>query len=198
MQRRISFEQYRTMDLSMFTAVLCVCEAVIVLAATRWFSGEMYTLSLTSAVTALVMVRWGAWATIPAVLGALSFCIASGASAAQGLIYCAGNLAALALLPALRRITWKRLEDNVLLALLYGLLAALLMQAGRAAIALLMGNPIGVCIGFITTDVLSTLFSVLIVWICRRLDGMLENQAHYVLRIQKEQEDKNNSGGMSA
>ncbi len=196
MQRRISFAQYRTMDLSVFTSVLCVCEAMIVLAATRWFPGEPYTLSLTSAVTALVMVRWGAWAAIPAVLGAIAFCLASGASAAQFIIYCAGNLAALLLVPVLSSLTWRRLKDNVLLALTYGVLGALLMQAGRAGMALLLGNPIGVCVGFLTTDVLSTLFSALIVWICRRLDGMLENQAHYVLRIQKEQEDMKNSGGI--
>ncbi len=196
MQRRMSFAQYRAMDLSVFTSVLCLCEAMIVLAGTRWFPGEPYTLSLTSAVTALVMVRWGAWAAIPAVLGAAAFCLAGGASAAQFAIYCAGNLAALLLLPALSRLTWKRLKDNVLLTLLYGVLAALLMQTGRAGAALLLGNLLGACIGFLTTDVLSTLFSALIVWICRRLDGMLEDQAHYILRIQKEQEDMKNLGGI--
>ena len=198
MQRRMSFAQYRAMDLFAFTSVLCACEAMIVLAATRWFPAEPYTLSLTGAVTAVVMVRWGAWAAVPAVLGALTLGAVSGAGLLQMVIYCAGNLLALALLPALGRKGWKRLGDHVLLALAYGAFVPLLMQLGRAAAALLLGSPIGICFGFLTTDVLSTLFSALIVWICRRLDGMLENQAHYILRIQKEQEDMKNSGGIDA
>lgn len=182
------------MDLCAFTAMLCACEAIIVLAGTRWFPGEPYTLSLTSAVTAIVMVRWGAWAAIPAALGGLAFCLASGASAAQMMIYCVGNLAALLLVPLLARVTWKGLKESVLLAMAYGLLAALLMQTGRAAIALAMGYPFGALIMFYTTDVLSALFSVLIVWICRRLDGMLEEQTHYIKRIQEE--EMNRAGGM--
>ena len=67
-----------------------------------------------------------------------------------------------------------------------GLGSALLMQAGRFAIAWLLGHSPGVCAGFFTTDVLSSFFSMLIVWICRRLDGMLEEQKHYLARIAQE------------
>lgn len=197
MQRRMSLKQYRTMDLCVFASILCVCEVLIVLAGTRWFPGELYTLSLSAAVTAVVIVRWGAWAAIPAALGGLSFCLASGATGAQFAIYCGGNLAVLLLCPWVRRVTWQRLHGNVLLAIAYGAAAALLMQTGRALVALTMGHAPGAMIMFYTTDVLSTLFSALIVWICRRLDGMLEEQTHYILRIQKEQEEKK-SGGMNA
>lgn len=186
MQRRITFEQYRAMDLFAFTALLCLCETLIVLGSTVWFADQLYTLSLTAAVTAVVLVRWGAFAAVPALLGGFVFCLFSGAAPAQYLIYCAGNLLSLLLVPALKRIGWKRLHDNVLLALLYGLLAALLMQTGRFTIALLLGYAPGVCAGFITTDVLSAFFCMLVVWICRRLNGMLEDQKHYLVRIQKE------------
>ena len=174
------------MDLLFFSFLTCVGEALIVLAATRWFPGEPYTLSLVPAVCAVVMVRWGAWAAVPALLGALTLCLISGAHIHQLLVYCAGNMLALLLLPLLRGGGWKRLQGHVLLALLYGVLAALLMQTGRAAAALILGSAPGVCIMFITTDVLSTLFSALVVWICRRLDGMLEEQRHYLVRIQEE------------
>ena len=66
MKRGITFQQYRGMDVFFFTALLCLCESLIALASTRWFPGEPYTLSLTSAVTAIVMVRWGAFAAFPA------------------------------------------------------------------------------------------------------------------------------------
>ena len=183
------------MDLCIFTAMLCICEAMIVTASTIWFEQEPYMLSLTPAITAVVMVRWGAYAVVPAVMGGLTLCAFSGAGVSQYLVYGAGNMLCLALLPVLRRMTWKRLHEQVLLSMAYGLAAALLMQAGRAVLALLLGRSLAVSLGFFTTDVLSALFSVLIVWICRRLDGMLEEQAHYIERIR---EEMIRSGGMRA
>lgn len=188
MKQQITFRQYRAMDLTMFAALLCICEALITLGATRWFTGEPYTLSITPAVTAIVMVRWGGFAAIPAVLGAFVFCLVSGATLPQYIIYCVGNLAALVLTQVLCRDGWKRLHDNVLLSMLYGLLAAVLMQLGRFLLALVMGNSLSLCVGFITTDVLSNLFAMLIVWITRRLDGVLEEQRHYLKRVADEME----------
>ena len=188
MKKQISFRQYRAMDLFLFTALLCGCEALITLGATRWFPGEPYTLSITPAVTAIVMVRWGGFAAIPAVLGAGVFCFVSGAALPQYLIYCVGNLASLVLTRLLFGDGWKRLHENVLMAMLYGLSTALLMQLGRLVLGLVMGGSLRVCVGFVTTDTLSTLFAVLIVWIARRLDGMLEEQRHYLHRVAEEME----------
>lgn len=188
MKQQITFRQYRAMDLFLFTALLCICETLITLGATRWFPGEPYTLSITPAVVAIVMVRWGGFAAVPAVLGAFVFCLFSGATLTQYIIYCVGNLAALVLTQLLCRIGWKRLHDNVLLAILYGLLTAVLMQLGRALIAAVFGHPLAVCAGFVTTDTLSVLFSVLLVWITRRLDGVLEEQKHYLKRVADEME----------
>ena len=187
MRRQMTFAQYRAMDIFMFTALLCLCEALIVLGSIVWFADQLYTLSLTAAVTAIVLVRWGAPAAVPALCGGFVLCFFSGAAPAQYLIYCMGNLLALALLPLLRGEGWKRLHENVLLAMGYGLMTALLMQLGRFVIAALLGTAPAVCAGFITTDVLSTFFAVLLVWICRRLDGMLEEQRHYLIRIQEEE-----------
>ena len=188
MKHQITFRQCRAMDVGMFTALMCICEMLITLGATRWFPGEPYTLSITPAVTAIVMVRWGGFAAIPACLGAFVFCLVSGATLPQYAIYCVGNLAALVLTQFLRRYDWERLHTQVLLAMLYGLLTALVMQLGRAVIALALGNSLAVCAGFVMTDMLSTLFAVLIVWIARQLDGMLEEQKHYLTRVAEEQE----------
>ena len=195
MKQQITFRQYRAMDLFLFTALLCICETLITLGATRWFTGEPYTLSLTPAVTAIVMVRWGGFAAIPAVLGAFVFCLVSGATLPQYVIYCVGNLAGLVLTQVLCRIGWKRLHENVLFSMLYGLLTAVLMQLGRFLLALVMGNPLAVCVGFIATDTLSTLFAVLLVWITRRLDGVLEDQKHYLKRVADEMEQERMAQG---
>ena len=62
------------------------------------------------------------------------------------------------------------------------------MKKFTRLLALLLGNPLAVMLPFFTTDALSTLFAALIVWITRRLDGMLEEQKHYLRRIAEEQE----------
>ena len=190
MKHQITFRQYRAMDLFIFTALLCVCETLITLGATRWFPQEPWTLSLTPAVTAIVMVRWGGFAAIPAYLGAFVFCLASGATLSQYAVYCVGNLAALALTQFLYRFGWKRLHEQVLLAILHGMMTALLMQLGRALMALALGTPLALCGGFFTTDVLTTLFAALVVCMSRGLNGMLEEQKHYLRRIAEEMENE--------
>ena len=175
---RYSFRQYRSIDLTMFAVILCVSEALIVTAANRWFPDQLYTVSAVGAVTAIVLMRWGPWALLHAVLGGIVFCIASHGSPRQFFIYCTGNILSLLMLIPLRSFG----KD------IFGLGTVLLMQLGRALLALLLGGEFFTCLGFFTTDVLSLLFTGVIVWIARRLDGIFEDQKHYLLRIHEAEE----------
>lgn len=194
MKRSITFRQYRNMDVGMFTVLICLSEVLITLGATRWFPGEMYTLSLSCAVMAIVMVRWGAWAALPTAAAGAVFCLAHSltrqVAPADYLVYMVGSQAGLAMLLFLKKYDWQALKGNILLALMYGLLTALCMQVGRMAVALAFGRPFGACTGYITTDVLSTFFSVLLAGITSRLDGMLEEQKHYLHRVQQEMKEQ--------
>lgn len=188
MQKQITFRQYRTLDLFFFALMLVVSEVLITLGATIWFPGEPYTVSLSCAVMAIVMVRWGVWAAVPAAAGSVAFCLVSGAALPQYAMYVLGSMAGLLMVPVLKKAGWQKLHENVLLLLGYGLATALLMQLGRCLTALLLGSSLQVCVGFFATDILSAFFSVLLVWIAKRLDGMLEEQRHYLKRIQEEKE----------
>ena len=163
-------------------------EALLVTAATRWFPTQAYTVSVTAALTAVVMIRWGPWAAIHAALGGVVFCLASGGNARQFAVYSLGNELAMLLLPALK---WKKDEffrATPLRAMAFGALTLLLMQAGRALVAILGGASAAQAAGFFTTDSISMLFTLVIMWIVRRLDGVFENQYHYLRRIQAERE----------
>jgi uncharacterized membrane protein len=104
-------------------------------------------------------------------------------------IYCVGNLLSLAALLLLRRVGKEKVRTGRL-SLLFPLLVLVLMQAGRALVALLLGAaPAGV-IDFFTTDSLSFLFTFVIIWIARRLDGIYEDQKHYLLRLHAQQESE--------
>ena len=190
MNRQISFQQYRRIDLILFAVILWITETLIVTAATHWFADQLYTVSVVGALTAIMLMRWGPYAAIHAVLGGLVFSLLSHGSAKQILIYCVGNLFSLAALLPLRRLGKEHVRSDSFLSVGFGLLTLLLMQLGRALMALLTGTTFLTCLGFFTTDALSLLFTAVIVWIARRLDGVFEDQKHYLLRIHKQEEDK--------
>ncbi|MGN0679361.1 MAG: hypothetical protein ACI4JS_06845, partial [Oscillospiraceae bacterium] len=95
MNNNISFGQYKGIDLTILTILTAVAEAVVALAASKWFPNELYSLSPMVAMVCIVMMRWGPWAAIPAVVSGLAFCLATGASGEQYVIYCVGNCFAL-------------------------------------------------------------------------------------------------------
>ena len=190
MKRQLSFQQYRAIDLAMLAALLCVTETLIVKAATWWFADQLYTVSVVGALTAIVLMRWGPWAAIHAMLGGAVFCLASHGNMRQLLVYCLGNLFSLLALVPLKFLGGERIRLDSILSVCFGVCTLLLMQLGRALTALVLGTDFQTCLGFFTTDALSLLFTGLIIWIARRLDGIFENQRHYLLRIHNTEEEK--------
>ena len=188
MQGSKGLNRYRVIDLALFSVILCVFESVLVKASTRWFPNEPYTVTVTAAVTAIVMMRWGPWAAIHALLGGIAFCYSSGAAPRQYLIYCGGNLFSLTALLIKKRLGEESIRTDALKTLLFGLCAAVLTEAGRTLLSLLTGTALTAALGFFTTDAVTLLFTLVIVWIVRRLDGVWEDQHHYLLRLREEQE----------
>lgn len=188
MKRQISVGQYRAIDLTILTAVLAVSQFVICAAASVWFPDQLYVVSPAAAVVAIVMMRWSSFAAIPASLGGLLYSVLSGGTWQHFLIYGIGNLASLLALVLFRIFDKERIRTDVLLSLLLALCVQLFMMLGRAGIAAVLGFPAEACLGFITTDILSGLFTMLIVWAVRRIDGLFEDQIHYLLRLESERQ----------
>lgn len=188
MEQKRTFEQYRAIDLSLFALILAVLEYLIVNAARFWFADQLYTVSLAAAVTAIVYMRWGVWGGIHAALAGLVYAWVAGGNAQQFFIYGAGNLLSLLAVTLFRVFDKERVRKEGFLSVLFALLVQLLMQGGRALAALLFGASPAAAVAFFTTDSLSLLFTGVIVWIARRLDGVYEDQKHYLLRINAQKE----------
>ena len=188
MGKQRTLRQYRAVDLSLFGLMLLLFESVIIQASTRWFPAQPWTVSLTPAVTAVVMFRWGPWCALHAALGGLVLCAEQGAAfPSQYAVYMAGNLLSLAVWLFLRRPGRKALVSSTAFnTLAFGLAVLLFMQAGRAAVSLCFGWAPAKAAGFFTTEAVTDLFTLVILWIVRRLDGVLEDQRHYLLRVQEE------------
>lgn len=186
MEKQISFAQYRAIDLTIMAVLLAVSQGLISIAANVWFQWELYIVSPVAVITALVMMRWGSWGGIHAVLGAAVLVFASGGSGQHYVIYGLGNLLGLGGLVFFKLFGKERVRKSGFLAVCFALTVQLLMLAGRALVALAMGHSVWEALGFITTDLLSALFTGVIIWIARRIDGLFEDQKHYLLRIQEE------------
>ena len=187
MDRHITFEQYRSIDLTILALVLGFCQYLTHMASTMWFPEQLYVVSPVAAMTALVMMRWNGWAAIHAGLGGVIFAVLAGGDAKQILIYGLGNLLGLGAMVMFKILGKERIRKDALMAIVFAVLTQVLMQLGRAAVALVFGYPADALLGFITTDILSGLFTLVIVWIIRRIEGLFEDQKNYLLRIQREQ-----------
>lgn len=193
MNRQISFQQYRAIDLSIMTGLMAVSQLVIHWAMSYWQVEQTgyivtgYIVSPVAAVVALVMMRWNLWAAIPAAVGGLILPWLSGGTMEQVQIYAIGNLLSMAAMLYLKLLGKERVRANAVLTLVFAVLVQLLMQFGRAGVALLKQHPLLACWDFITTDAMSILFTLVIIWIVRRVEGLFEDQKHYLLRIQQEQ-----------
>lgn len=188
MNRQISFGQYRAIDLVNFVIMMAVSQFVIHCASSFLYPEQLYVVSPVAAMVALVMMRWSGLAAIHAVLGGVLFTFLAGGTWQQFVIYGAGNLLCLPALIFFKIFTKERIRQDGFLSVTFALCVQVLMQLGRSAVAALMGFSAAACIGFITTDVLSCLFTAVIIWVVRRIEGLFEDQKHYLLRIQSERQ----------
>lgn len=186
MKKQITLGQYRAIDLAILGGVYGICEVLIYVASTFWYANELYIASPIAAVTAIVMMRWGGWAGIHAAAGGLLYAYLRQGSWQQLLTYGAGNLLALAALVLLKLLGKERIRKSAFLSVMFGLCVQLLMQVGRGLVSALLGTAFDACIGYITTDILSTLLTLVIIWIVRKADGLFEDQKHYLLRLESE------------
>lgn len=183
----ISFGQYRAIDLGILALILVVAETITAKAANVWFPEQLFTLSPTIAVTCIVMMRWGGFAAIHAVLGGLTFCIASGgASAGQFVIYCVGNILMLLPLILIKTLGKQKIMNSVPITICYTVLAFLGAQVGRGLVSLFFNGAADSIIMFIATDLITLLFSVVVTLIARKVDGLFEDQKAYLIRTEAE------------
>ncbi len=188
MDKKISFGQYRTIDLGIMAGLLVISQVIFTQGAKNWFWAVDYIVSPMAIVTALVMMRWGSWAAIHAALGGLVFSFSSGGSWQHYVIYGVGNLLCMVCLLYFKTIGKEKLRQNAFWAVAFAVSVQLAMLLGRAGVAFVLGHSLAQCWAFITTDLLSALFTGVLAWIARRVDGLFEDQKYYLLRIQEEKQ----------
>ena len=186
----LTFKQYRNIDLTILSIFLIISEAVTTVATNTWFAAQPIAISTTIVFICIFMMRWSWLAAIPAVLGGLVFSIASGANIEQILIYSVGNLATLATLMWFK--VWKKDDIRLGTFKLFFFTSSvyILAQIGRWIISLAFGGSLWNLVGYIASDIISLLFAVVLMFILRKVDGMIEDQKAYLLRLDRERKEE--------
>ncbi len=188
MNNSITFKQYRAIDLTVLSLILILSEGLTTVATTKWFVAVPFAISTTLIFLCIGMMRWGVWSAVLAVVGGLTFVIASGADAKRCLIYVIGNLFSLLALILVRLIGKSKLRSSGPLLMLYALTTYVSVCLGRWLVSLIFEPALDSIIAYLGTDIITLLFTAVLIVALRNVDGMIEDQHDYVLRQARERE----------
>ncbi len=185
----LTFKQYKITDIFFLTALFTILESVVTLAANKWFPGQPYAFSLSVLFIALFLMRWGLFAFIPAIAGAVAFCIASDAGSKHYFIYIIGNLTSLLSYLYIRYRGKETVRKDPVRMGLFVILIFLFMQIGRTVTSLFFDGKLTDIILFLTTDSLSLLFALIAALALRKADGLFEDQKAFLFRMERERNE---------
>ncbi|MGN0701052.1 MAG: hypothetical protein ACI4J8_08635 [Oscillospiraceae bacterium] len=139
------------------------------------------------------MMRWDGFAAIHAVVGGFAFCLAAGAEPKQFIVYCIGNCFALLGLIFLKLCGKEKVRSKLHFIFAYVVIVFIAIQVGRWLVSLFFGASLDSIVTFLVADSLSLLFAVVGVLISRKMDGLFEDQKHYLIRTEEERMRERNS-----
>ena len=189
MDKQLTFKQYRNIDVGLLCLLTAVFEVLATLATSQWFAGQPMAISITLALILIAMHRWGPLSAVVAAVGGVAFCAASSATPEHFLIYGLGNIGALASLPLLKLFGKEAVRRSFWKSSLFALCAYVGVGLGRFLLSLPFGAGFGDLVGFLASDVLSLLFAVVILFVFRDVDGLVEDQKAYLFRLEKQRKE---------
>lgn len=189
--RLISLRQYRFTDLFLFAVILIVFELILHFAFIA-FNGD-FTFSPMVPIVLIVMMRWG-WQSVFFALGdGLLYCLLNLNNAAfqpfYFAVYIIGNAFIMLLLLATKFVGKEKIRGKWYFSALFLLAGWVLTGLGRTAVAACFGKGLDWLLAM-AWDFISLAVGLVIILIMRRLDGMFEDQKHYLIRLDDEREER--------
>lgn len=185
---QITFKQYRNIDITIFCVLTAIFETIATLATNRWFVFQAMSVTITLTMTCIVMMRWGNECVLPSLIGALVYCLTLNGSVKQFVTYCGGSIFCLIAVPILKKIGKESIRLDFVKRSAFVILVYLLTITGRWAFSLIFEQSFKSFLIFLTTDILSLLFAIVVLSLLKGVEGMIEDQKHYLLRLDKERQ----------
>lgn len=187
--RLISFKQYKLTDLFLFAAILAGFELILHFAMVAFGDNANFTFSPMVPLVLLVMMRWGWVSVFYAVGDGALYVLLKGGNWQSFVIYCVGNAFIMLLLLFTRFVGKERIRKSAYLSISFVVLGWILTVLGRSAVATTVGGDFVYALVQQLYDLVSMVIGVIIILIMRKLDGMFEDQKHYLRRFDDERRD---------
>lgn len=193
--RLISLKQYKFNDLFLFAVILIVFDLVVHFA-TLWLGDRAtnYMFSLTVPIVLLIMVRWGWPAVFYAIGDAILLTVLNNPTVWQSyLAYILGNSALMLLLIPMHFMGKQKIAGKWYLTALFVVLGWVISNLVCSIVQWICGIDFVVAlasnVSFSVNGLLSLVLGVVLMLILRRLDGMFEDQIHYLKRLDDERKE---------
>ena len=193
--RFISFRQYKYTDLFFFALVLGVSELLVFCAFKLWFKDavDKFYINFMLAIALTVIMRWGWVGGIYAVVDGVIQCAIGGGSWQGYLIYIIGTACISSVLLLTKFFGKERIRGKWYFSLMYILVGWVSVNVGITCMSAIFGNSflsaLGTSFGLGVYGVISLAGAIVVIMILRQLDGMFEDQKHFLLRQERERKE---------
>ncbi|MGN0820127.1 MAG: hypothetical protein ACI4M6_07085 [Christensenellaceae bacterium] len=191
----LTFKQYRALDLIIFTVLLCVFESVLTVIWNVWAYSDPFIPSLLFLILAIVYMRWGALALIPAVVCGVvvsSVRLLTDKSLTESVFVTEiiGNCFSAFILLFMKRVKKDRIKSSWGMTIAYASLIYIFIETGRAVAYLILSKDAALTLSYFATrlflrDLVAYVLLITGVLIVRRIDGMFEDQKAYLFRLER-------------
>ncbi len=188
----ISFRQYKYTDLFFFALVLGLSEVLVFCAYRFWFKNtiDKYYVNFMLAVALTVIMRWGWVGGVYAVLDGVVVCAMQGGGWQSYLSYATGGACILSVLILTGVFGKEKIRGKWYFSLLYIFVGWVSVNLGITCMSAAFGenflSALGAVFGFGVYGALSFALAVAVIMVLRRLNGMFEDQKHYLIRQDEE------------
>lgn len=193
--RLISFRQYKYTDLFFFALVLGLSELLVFCAYRYWFADtyDKYYVNFMLAIALTVIMRWGWVGGIYAAVDGVVLCAMQGGNWQSYLSYIIGCACILSVLLLTKFLGKEKIRSTWYFTLIYILVGWVSVNFGITCAGAVFGGNflalLGSNFGLGVYGALSFAAAVAVIMILRRIDGMFEDQKHYLIRQDKERKD---------
>ena len=108
----------------------------------------------------------------------------------QYVIYCCGSIFCLLSIIIVKLVGKDKLKNDFVWRSIFVLSTYIAIALGRWLVSLLFEASLVTLINFLTTDILSLLFAIVVMTLVKNVDGLIEDQKAYLLRLDKEKKDQ--------
>ena len=193
--RFISIRQYKYTDLLFFALVLGISELLVFCAFNLWFKNtvEKFYINFMLAIALTVIMRWGWVGGIYAVIDGVVQCAIQGGSWQAYLSYIIGNACILSVLLLTKFMGKEKIRSKWYFSLVYILVGWVSVNLGISCMGAIFGksflSALGTSFGFGVYGALPLAAAIVVIMILRRLNGMFEDQKHYLIRQDRERKE---------